>query len=181
MLCPYLLGTSAGSILQKMDLWEGEVGLSRQEVKKMVRSAPGLFTLNLDDMLDKMDFLLKDLALPPQTVRKALVRAPALLFLSYLTLTSRAQFLRRDMGFSDPELARIMNLVPRILNYNFEGRATPLCVYLIKRPFRFSKEEVSRRGGGRAGACHHCHSMMTAWCWMENPLVYRWSCTRRQS
>jgi len=141
---PYSLTTGLYGIESKVDFLKCDLGLQDHEVHSLMMSTPSLLVRSMETILDQIEYLTGEVHIPVPVLRRVLLKSPTL-FLQGLdkSIRPKVDFLRNELRMSKDEVIKVIRLVPRIFNYDFNRRTLPFYITIQNPPFRFSKLQVS--------------------------------------
>jgi mTERF domain-containing protein len=114
-------------IRSSLDGLQGHLGLSDDELRKMVRTWPAIISYSFEASIKPtLDALQGHLGLSGDELRKMVRSQPAIIGLSFEgNIKPTLDALQGHLGLSDDELRKMVRRLPSIIGYSFEGNIKP--------------------------------------------------------
>ena len=129
---PSIWGISIESKLKPTVAWLEHVGLSRQQVAKVVAGFPSVLGCSIDGNLKPTVAWLEDVGLSRQQVAKVVAGFPRVLGYGYSingNLKPTVAWLE-DVGLSRQQVAKVVAVHPQVLSYSIDGNLKPTVAWL---------------------------------------------------
>jgi mTERF domain-containing protein len=119
-------------IRSSLDGLQGHLGLSDDELRKMVRSLPSIIGYSFEGSIKPtLDAVQGHLGLSDDELRKMVRSLPQIIGLSFeANIKPTLDALQGRLGLSDDELRKMVLNLPAIIGYSFEGNTKPKCDWL---------------------------------------------------
>ena len=127
---PRIWGINIEGKLKPLAAWFTEVGLSRQQVAKVVACHPRVLGLSIDGNLKPTVAWLEDVGLSRVQVAKAVAGFPAVLGYSIDGNLKPTVAWLEEVGLSRQQVAKVVAGCPQVLGYSIEANLKPTVAWL---------------------------------------------------
>eukprot|EP00903_Cladosiphon_okamuranus_P019596 g18022.t2 len=132
---PQLFSLTPDGNVEKSVRFLESLGLSLDEVSKMVLLHPEIFSYSVEEkVIPMLEWLQTELRAPPQEVIQMVARYPSLLGCSPTkNLAPKFDFFREVLKASVPEIRDAVVTTPSLLGYSLDSRICPRATRLLER------------------------------------------------
>ena len=136
---PQVLGLSIEANLKPKVVWLEDVGLSHEQVAKVVAGFPQLFGLSIEANLKPTVAWVHDVGLSPWQVAKVMFRFPKVFSYGIDVKLKPAVMWLEEVGLTQLEVAGVIAAFPQVLSLSIEKNLSPKHLFLLEH---LSGEEV---------------------------------------
>ena len=165
---PRIWGMSVEGTMKPKMTWLEGVGLSRQQVAKVVAGFPGVLGYSIDGNLKPTVAWLEDVGLSRQQVAKVVAGFPQVLSCSIDGNLKPTVAWLEDAGLSRQQVAKVVAGKPQVLGYSIDGNLKPTVAWL--EDVGLSRKQVAKVVAGFPAVlgCSIEGNLKPTVAWLEN-------------